>query len=230
MSTEEANNIHSQYLDIAMQAKSKLPYVLNNKDGIKTVSCYFQYGIGGMNLHRGWYCPSIVKDIVTGNCSRGRLVHQPKNTTKIAFKYFFDDNDRLSIVDSYYMGRYVSSEFIVYEDSVVRGFTLLPNNTLMRYSEENYDEGLCSSYHCLDYNPINQVPYNYHYELYSVDNFKMMCEITDYYLDIKRHNTRYYMFDLDSEYYLKSYVYSPNKIFSSDERVRHVSVQRTIKK
>ena len=41
----------------------------------------YKYGIGGQNLHRGWYCPSIIYDIVIGNASRGRIVKNYRSQT-----------------------------------------------------------------------------------------------------------------------------------------------------
>lgn len=33
----------------------------------------FEYAKGGESIHRGYYCPSLVYDLVVGNVKRGRL-------------------------------------------------------------------------------------------------------------------------------------------------------------
>lgn len=52
----------------------------------------YQYTIGGETLHRGYYCPSLIKDIVIGNCNRGRLVRNTKKAKKITYEYGICDN------------------------------------------------------------------------------------------------------------------------------------------
>lgn len=50
-------------------------------------------------LHRGFYCPSKIFDIVVGNCSRGRLLKKGIPNKKASFEYGFDSSQRLVTVN-----------------------------------------------------------------------------------------------------------------------------------
>ena len=52
---------------------------------------------GGACMHRGYYCPSIIEDIVIGNIKRGRLIKK-LSKRKIDYTYGFDALDRLVTV------------------------------------------------------------------------------------------------------------------------------------
>ena len=58
-----------------------------------------EYGRGGSTLHRGFYCPSPVKDIIVGGCDRGRLVHKPKSDLPVDYVYFKKEG-KLLIADN----------------------------------------------------------------------------------------------------------------------------------
>ena len=224
---ELSNKLHTQYLSIANQAELNLPKLLEQKDFIKSREYHTLYGVGGLNLHRGWYCPSIVSDIVIGNCSRGRIVKNPR-TSQYTYKYYFDENNRLTIVDMFYKNKYVSSEYIIYKGNVVEGYTLLSDNTMMRYSQEQYSNGICSDYHYLDYNIINKPPYNYHYESNNIKDMNMLCEISDLYIDIGNYDCRYFLFDIDSNGTLVSYDYSSCNSFPSGNPKHTVRIPRQL--
>lgn len=59
-----------------------------------------KYARGGEVLHRGYFCPSPVFDIVIGGANRGRLLKTQKTTETADFSYFFK-KDKLVRVDSY---------------------------------------------------------------------------------------------------------------------------------
>lgn len=52
--------------------------------------------IGGESIYRGLYCPSPVRDIVVGNCKRGK--HCRPGNPKASYTYYFDREDRLIAV------------------------------------------------------------------------------------------------------------------------------------
>ncbi len=65
-----------------------------------------QYARGGKILHRGYFCPNPVMDIVHGNVNRGRLV---RNSIKEPdFTYYFDDAGNLLGYDRYEYGETVN--------------------------------------------------------------------------------------------------------------------------
>lgn len=65
------------------------------------IICSTEYGYGGEVLHRGYYCPSPVIDIVIGRGNRGRHSKR-KNEKKESDYIFYKDKDgRLVMVDTY---------------------------------------------------------------------------------------------------------------------------------
>lgn len=73
--------------------KNKLDYFY---DQAERQTVRKEYARGGEIIHRGFYCPSTVQDIIIGNCKRGKLVKKPRKTPD--YEYWFDDNDRLILV------------------------------------------------------------------------------------------------------------------------------------
>ena len=73
--------------------KNKLDYYYNQSESQVVRK---EYARGGEVIHRGFYCPSTVQDIIVGNCNRGKLVKKPRKTPD--YEYWFDDNDRLILV------------------------------------------------------------------------------------------------------------------------------------
>ena len=57
-----------------------------------------EYGRGGVTLHRGFYCPSPVEDIILGGSDRGRLVRTLRSSTPVDYVYQ-KAGDKLRIVD-----------------------------------------------------------------------------------------------------------------------------------
>ena len=60
--------------------------------------CRKEYAKGGEIIHRGYYCPSPVLDIVIGNCNRGRILKRPPKENNYNYEYWFDSNNRLICV------------------------------------------------------------------------------------------------------------------------------------
>ncbi len=57
-----------------------------------------EIGMGGVLMHRGYYCPSLITDIVVGNVKRERIVKQIPTNSKEYFVYGFDkDNNLLTV-------------------------------------------------------------------------------------------------------------------------------------
>lgn len=42
----------------------------------------YEVGVGGELMHRGYYCPSLVEDIIVGNAKRGRIAKRITSRTK----------------------------------------------------------------------------------------------------------------------------------------------------
>lgn len=60
-----------------------------------------EYGRGGLCIHRGFYCPSPVMDIMIGGCDRGYLVKKPRSSVPVDY-VFLKADDKLRIVDHYW--------------------------------------------------------------------------------------------------------------------------------
>ena len=63
-------------------------------------------------LHRGYYCPDIISDMVIGNCHRGKLYKRLTSKTKPCFEYGFDSENRLTVVN---FPGYDDHEIILYD-------------------------------------------------------------------------------------------------------------------
>ena len=83
----------------------------------------YEYGRGGETLHRGYYCPSLISDIVIGNQKRGNLL---KRKTKKPADYIFgfDEKDHLIMVKHYFSRDIWSLEMIYREESEEIGVTV----------------------------------------------------------------------------------------------------------
>ena len=60
-----------------------------------------EYSTGGEVLHRGFYCPSPIMDVVTGNCNRGKLLRRVTQRSKPSYKYGFNQDGSLLLVTSF---------------------------------------------------------------------------------------------------------------------------------
>ena len=60
-----------------------------------------EYCRGGEVLHRGYYCPSPVLDIVIGRGNRGRLVKHPRKNTLYDYIYYKNEDGRLLMAEKY---------------------------------------------------------------------------------------------------------------------------------
>lgn len=90
---QEINELLAQYHDT-------LPSLYRT---LREQAAAWQYARGGGVLHRGWYCPSPVYDMVIGGADRGRLLKSPSRCkTPPDFAYGFDAQGRLIVVDGPY--------------------------------------------------------------------------------------------------------------------------------
>lgn len=100
-------------------------------------------------LHRGFYCPSLVRDYFLGNARRGRIIKRPTNRTVYSHKYTFGQDGKLQIVESVLPRNKGSKyEYLVYEENTVFGFAFDSYGALVGLSEENYINGRLKDYFC----------------------------------------------------------------------------------
>ena len=58
-------------------------------------TCYREYSKGGESMHRGYYCPSPVYDLLVGNVNRGRLL---KRRPAVSYDYIYYLNEARQII------------------------------------------------------------------------------------------------------------------------------------
>lgn len=106
------------------QHKNPLDETYNAAEEITNV----RYAKGGELIHRGYYCPSLIVDWLTGNVSRGRLCKRVPVNDDYTYKYFFNKHDRLTCVHVYGNGKIdphelFTVEHILPEDNLELGFS-----------------------------------------------------------------------------------------------------------
>lgn len=86
----------------------------------KSQVVYQQYGVGGGTLNRGYYCPSLTRDLWLGNAKRGRLCKKRPPEEKLTYIYGFDESDRLVVVDHLRCPK----EYILYGSGMTLGVSV----------------------------------------------------------------------------------------------------------
>lgn len=176
--SEEAANFlkiieayRSQYLECFNEAASKVSFE--------------QYGRGGECLHRGYYCPSIVQDIVIGRSNRGRLLKR-LGAKEPDFIYGFDENRQLRTVRRSFL-----REVIIRQNDSEIGIGISNyDNRIETVSECKYDGGKIKSYALCTCNmydaefdkilSVDKELYNYSDGKMSVDMFQLMSKISNH--------------------------------------------------
>lgn len=86
--SKELNNIYKGVFIAAELLEKKSPIRLRQPE-----IAVWQYGRGGETIHRGYYCPSLIYDIVVGGANRGKLLKRLKNPA--TYVYGFDESGNL---------------------------------------------------------------------------------------------------------------------------------------
>jgi len=60
-----------------------------------------EYGTGGEILHRGFYCPSPVIDIVIGKGKRGKVLRRMTKKSRPTYRYGFNADEHLSLITDF---------------------------------------------------------------------------------------------------------------------------------
>lgn len=158
---------------------------------------------GGESIHRGYFCPSPIRDIVVGRCTRGRICRS--DNSNFAYVHYFDENNRHIATKQrdvsrkiFFGGKKVSpalpselsepskqsaygecTEYILYEEN--KTFSILfDGEALLQSAECEYaDDGRIRSYALLTVNPIDQSLASYEKECYSYGEDILTAEIAD---------------------------------------------------
>ena len=164
----------------------------------------YQYAAGGELLHRGYRCPSLIKDIVIGNCNRGRiLVHPTKAKQKIEYEYGLHDN-QLLLVKHYLSDQAFEIEYVSYSGDIQIGYTFDSEMLLQTISECIYHSDKLMSYSVVNLNSCG-VFISSEKEIYEYDN-DLLYSTTSYMMQTLNsctHNK--YIFNHNSDGFLVSY-------------------------
>ncbi len=187
-----------------------------------------EYSSGGKVLPRGYYCPSPIYDIVTGNCKRGNLLKRVTSRSKPTYEYCFDKDDKLIVVNHLFDNR---AEILEYHNDVVIGITFSKeeNTEITSVIECKYDDhgriisfiSANSSYNncCMDQLEKESYMYN-QMGLYKAENFD--------YLDNEKFglvNYYRYAFEHDNDGYLKEYKVETSPF---EDDIYEISVKRKV--
>lgn len=121
-------------------------------------------------LHRGYYHPSPVYDLIVGNTKRGRL--QSNMTDYVSHQYFYNASGRLERIESFSCGRTAFIELLQYQDGIILGTTLDSNGRLAAVCEEVYEDDRITTLYLVNcfFDGNQYVAYDYRREKYIYDD------------------------------------------------------------
>lgn len=182
----ESNQILNQVLKITKEEHEK------NLQKCKEEITRWQRAVGGQVIHRGYYCPSRIEDVVIGNNNRGRLIKRKtaKSERELSYEYGFC-NERLIFIRHTYDEGIQEREYILYSGNKQIGYTFDSNMRLRTISECTYQDNKLMSYlriHVFQDNSVSEcVKELYEYEegmLHSVLRYYLVensdCECAKY--------------------------------------------------
>ena len=186
-----------------------------------------EFSSGGLTIHRGYYCPSPVHDIIVGGCNRGRLLKRMTVRSNPTHRYCFNAADELVI--AYKSGM---PEIIIRDGQTEIGLLLASGDyDITTISESVYrSDGKIASYTYAVCRTRGEklAVHDYCKEIYAYSE-EGLLEAVDAY--ISYHHYKYH-FQHDEEGYLSSYtfvVYDGNgAIKHNDDRVREIKIKRKV--
>lgn len=126
----------------------------------------------GSDLHRGFYCPSPVFDLLLGNTNRGRILLKPNRRTRDFHKYFFGKNMELLYIEQPFQ-----TEYLVRDQDFRYGFTF-DEHGLCSVAMETFQDGRLLEFICANISPFHLkegiLIGDIFYEAYTYDNIKLL--------------------------------------------------------
>lgn len=116
----EFESTYAYYLNLRSLYIDKLEDFRNE---VAKNEAYKQYSKGGETIHRGYYYPGLVLDLIAKGASRGRLYKRMPKNAKYSYEYTFDKNGRM--IKSLQRGEGNCSpieEYFLYEKNTVISF------------------------------------------------------------------------------------------------------------
>jgi len=147
-------------------------------------------------LHRGYYCPSLTKDIVCGNVKRGHIIQQLTKRSKNYYLYGFDTQDRLIWSKRFIRGKHATTEYLIYDEDFVYGITMDNQGNVEVVTEEQYEDGHLVSYRealiCDFCERLSREDYVYDSEGLHV------CDVHSFYVRFAQYNCTRYIFEREA--------------------------------
>ena len=137
----------------------------------------------GSSLHRGYYHPSPVYDILVGNTKRGKLLKCPTSAAKYTHKYIYGTENKLEKVETVVQSSVAFIEYIQRTGNRQLGFTIDCFGNLSTVCEEIFDNNRLVAFSVLNcsFNGIEYSCYNYHFENYYYDDDGICeCDFINY--------------------------------------------------
>ena len=137
---------------------------------VKSKAVVMEKEVGG-DIHRGFYCPSPILDIIVGNVHRGRILKRATISSKITHCFGFDGDGRLLYAETIGNGTPYYTEYIIKKGSYQYGITVNTHSELTAVSEECFEDQRLVRYCYINIIPDNNAPivFNFHQEQYIYD-------------------------------------------------------------
>ena len=114
---ERSDAHHQEYRRLQILLEDHRQTIYERQATVEKQVVRWEYAVGGDNLPRGYYSPSLIEDIIISNASRGRL-YKTKRPVNPSFTYGFDADGRLILVK-----QENRTETITYHSNTTLGIT-----------------------------------------------------------------------------------------------------------
>ena len=94
-----------------------------------------EYAVEG-DIHRGYYCPSPIIEIIVGNLKRGRILKRVTAASKISHQFNFNEENHLQSCIAYSNGLKTHEEFLFPLEEKRYGITVNDSNEITAICEE----------------------------------------------------------------------------------------------
>lgn len=163
----------------------------------------YEFASGGQGLHRGFYCPSPILDIITGNLSKGKLLKTLTAKSKPTYTFGFDQQNALVIVENG-----LEKEIILHKEKLETGIKFSDSLAISAITECVYQNGKICAYLVGSYDSINRRVVNSYQETYTYLNDLLSIVKTTQFESFMRPpilKQEEYHFQQDSAGFLSSY-------------------------
>lgn len=166
------NSIIDELCNIAEKYNNNF-YLMNEQYAVLTAD--IRYASGSKGLHRGYYCPSPILDLVVGGCKRGRIIKKPTKVSHEYYQYCFNSSKQLIYINQFIEptnNSPYSTEFIIRQNNIEYGITYHNGHKDISYlSRCEYENNKIINYATLCYfNGISNDMMSLQFEEYEYKN------------------------------------------------------------